>query len=109
MKNNKNRLSFIKDVEITEGKSDTIYSVLNNKIEKYDGVESLNWFGSNGTSVIIGHKKAVSKLKRDNPKIISIHCDNYRLALAMLPSLKERTFLMKNNNYLVCWLYCLLS
>ena len=84
MKNSKNRISFIKDFEIKDGKIDTIYSVLHNKTEKCGRVESLCSFGSNGTNVIIGHKKAVSKLKRNNPKIISIHCDNHRLTLAML-------------------------
>ena len=53
MKTSKNRISFIKDAEITDGKTDTIYSVPCNKIEKCGEVESLSWFGNNGTSVII--------------------------------------------------------
>ena len=92
-------LSFIKDIEITDEKADTIYSVLSNEIQKRGGVESLCGFGINGASVIIGHKVA-SKLKIDNLKIISIHCDSYRLALAMLLFFKESTFFMKNN-YLI--------
>ena len=73
MKNSENRISFIKGIEITDEKADTIYSVLNNEIKKRGGVVSLSWFGSDGASVIIGHKVAW-KFKRDNPKVISIHC-----------------------------------
>ena len=50
-------ISFIKDIEITDEKVDTIHSTLNNKTEKCDSVECLNEFGSDGASVIIGHKK----------------------------------------------------
>ena len=88
MEDGKSRISFIKGLEITDGKAGTIYSALRNKIEKCGVVG----FGSNGASVIIRHKKVASKLKRDNPKIISIHCHNYRLALAILPFFKENPF-----------------
>ena len=74
MEDGENRISFIKDVEITGEKADTIYSALRNEIEKCSRVG----FGSptvpNKASVIIGHTKVASKLKRDNPKLISIHC-----------------------------------
>ena len=78
-------ISFIKDVEITDGKADIICSALSNKIAKSYAVESLSGFGSDGASVIIGCKKVASKLKRDNSKIISIHCHNNRIAFAILP------------------------
>ena len=58
------------------------------------GVANLSGFGSDGASVIIGQEKVDSKLKRNNPKMISIHCHNYRLALAILSFFKENTFLM---------------
>ena len=92
----------VKMLNSTDRKTDTIYLELNNEIEKYDGVESLSGIRSDGTRVIIGHKKIASKLKMDNPKIISIHCQNYRLTLAMLPFFKLSTFLLKNNNHLMC-------
>ena len=87
-------ITFIKDVEITNGKAYTIYSALSNEINKCVRVTSLSGFGSDGTKVIIGHEKAASKLKRDNLKIISIHCHNYRLSFAIL-SLKIVHFLWK--------------
>ena len=58
-------------------------------------------FGSDGASVIIGHKKVASKLKKINPKITSICCHYYRLALPILPFLKESTFLMKKKIYIL--------
>ena len=82
MKDPKSRIYFIKDVEITSGKIDTLYSALNNETEKYGVVESLSRFRSDGASVMIGHKKVASKLNRDNTKIIAIHCQNYSLVLA---------------------------
>ena len=65
------------------------------KFEKCGGVVSLSRFGSDGASLTIGHKKVTSKLKWDNPKIMSIHCHNYRLALALLPFFNQSAFLMK--------------
>ena len=60
------------------------------KLEKCGEVESLSGFENDGASVIIGHKMIASKLKTDNPKIISIHCDNHRLALANSPFLQRK-------------------
>ena len=88
-------VSFIKDVEITNEKADTICSALSNEIE------NLRRFGSDVASVILGHKRVASKLKRDNRKIVAIHCDNHRLDPAILLFFKENTFLMKNNKYLI--------
>ena len=82
--------------------------MLCNEIEKCDGVKSLSGSGSNGTSIIIGHEKATSKSKRDHSEVISIQCDHHRLALAIFPFFKENTFLVKNNNYLICLFYYLL-
>ena len=62
MEAGENRLSFIKHVEITNGKVDTIYSTSSNEIEKCGGVQ----FESDRVSAIIGHKKVASKLKWDN-------------------------------------------
>ena len=56
-------------------------------LKNVEGVESLNDFRSNGVNIINGHEKVASKLKRNNPKIISIHCHSYRLALANAPFL----------------------
>ena len=96
MKDGKNKISCIKDVKIIDREADTIYSALSNKIAKCYRVESLSGFGSDGANVIIGPKKVASKLKRDNPKVISIHCHNYRLAFAKLSlSLKKLHFLWK--------------
>ena len=53
MEDGERRISFIKDVEKT---ADTIYSTLSNEIEKCNEVASLREFGSDGESVIIGHR-----------------------------------------------------
>ena len=95
--NGESIISFTEVAEITNGKADAMYSALSNEIEKCGGVG----FENDKASVIIWHKKVVLKLKRNNAKMISILCHNYRLALAILPFFKESTFLI-TNNYLMC-------
>ena len=56
MEDGEDRVSLIEDVEITNGKADTIYSALSNETEKCGRVESLSSFGSDGIGEIIGHK-----------------------------------------------------
>ena len=78
-----------------------MHSALSNEIEKCSGVESLSGFEIDKVNVITGHKKIVPKFKMNNPKIwFSIHCENHRLVLAILPFFNESIFLMKNN-YLI--------
>ena len=48
MEDGKNRISFIKDVEIIDQKADTIYSALSNEIEKCCWDESLSGYGNDG-------------------------------------------------------------
>ena len=50
MEGGKNRILFVIDAEITDGKADTMYSALSNKIAKCGAVESLSGFGSDGVS-----------------------------------------------------------
>ena len=50
MEDGKNRISFIKDVEITDGKADTLYSFFSNEILKCGGVR----LRSDGASIMIG-------------------------------------------------------
>ena len=108
MEGSENRISFVKDIEITNGKADTINSALSNEIENCGGVESLSRLGNDKASVINRHKIVAWNLKRDNPKIISVHCHNYRLAHAIIYSFssqkrkKKNTLLTKYNN-LICY------
>ena len=64
MRNGENRISLIKDVKITDGKADTIYSTLSSEIENCSGVQSLSRFGSDMENVAIGHKKSCLKIKK---------------------------------------------
>ena len=60
MEDGENKISFIKDVEIRDGKTDAIYSVLRVETEKMCWNEGLSRFGNNGASVKIGHSSADS-------------------------------------------------
>ena len=59
MKDGENWISFIKEVEITGGKTYLIHSALSNEIKCLSG------FGSDGASVMIGHKEVASKFKKE--------------------------------------------
>ena len=48
-----------------------------------------------GQVLMIEHKEVVSKIKKDNPKVISINCYKHKLALAIPFSLKKSIFLME--------------
>ena len=80
-----------------------IYLALNNEIEKYNGVENLSEFGSHWESVMADGHKVASKLKRDNPEIISIHYYYHRLIFATHTlSLKRENFLCKTIIIIYC-------
>ena len=51
MKDCENRIYFIEDFEITDGKVDTIYSTLSTEIERCDRFETLTRYGSDGGQV----------------------------------------------------------
>ena len=74
MEDDENRIYFIKDVEIADGKTDITHAALSNEIEKCGGVKSLSRYGSDRESIMTECKEIASKLKRDNPKTISIYC-----------------------------------
>ena len=48
MKDDENRMSFINNIKIRDGKAYTIHSALSSKIEKLGGAECLNGFRSYG-------------------------------------------------------------
>ena len=43
IKDGENRISFIKDIEITDGKVYMIYSTLSNEMEKFHGIWKFKW------------------------------------------------------------------
>ena len=58
---NENRIFFMKDVKLTDGKADTICAAMKFK-KMWCGVGKFQRVGSDGASVMIGHKKVASKL-----------------------------------------------
>ena len=106
MKDSENRISFIKDIEITHEKAGIIYSALSNEIEKCGRVESLSRFGSDWVSVILDIKKLPQNLKGIIPpqKYLSTVIN---IDLPQQCSLStESIFLMKNNKYLIYYFNC---
>lgn len=82
-------LSYVKDVQISDGKAETIFKETRTVIE-YLGVDTFVGFASDGCNTMIGRKTGVStRLKEFKPEIVTMHCHNYRLALAAKDSFQE--------------------
>jgi len=64
--------------------SETLLKVITDNLTRLDlSTDNISGFVSDGASVMVGVKEGVAtKLKRINPKIISVHCIAHRLALA---------------------------
>ena len=62
----------------------------------------LSHFGNDGAAVIAGSVRGVAtRLKKDNPNIIAIHCIEYRLALGVSQAAKSELYLKKFGEILV--------
>ena len=58
------------------------------------GIKNLMGLATDGASVMVGTREGVtSKLKRDNPCIIAIHCVCHRLALACTDSNEDTKYI----------------
>lgn len=96
LKNGSPKVSFIKDIHLSDGKSDTIFSELVPAIEECGGFEKMSDFTSDGASAMVGSKEGVAtKLKEKKENIIAINCINNRLALASKDSFESDKRFMK--------------
>ena len=59
-----NKMLIIKDIEIIDGKADTIHSALNNEIEKCGRIASLSRFWSDGGRVICWTEESCLTIKK---------------------------------------------
>ncbi|XP_045187150.2 zinc finger protein 862-like [Mercenaria mercenaria] len=76
-------VDFIKDVQVDDGKAETIFSETKVLVEEDLKFESFVGFGSDGCNTMVGKKSGVStRLKEIKPDLITVHCHNHRLALA---------------------------
>jgi len=81
---------FVKDVELPDGKAETIYDATKDVIQTKLSLDNLVAFGSDGCNTMIGSKSGVAtRLKELKPNIINIHCHNHRLALAAKNSFED--------------------
>ena len=84
------KTEFLQDVQIIDGKADTIFHATKNVIENKLGIDNLSAFGSDGCNTMIGRKNGVAtKIKELKPEVINIHCHNHRLALAAKDSFES--------------------
>ena len=78
------KTSFLLIQDIPNGTAETIVTTLKQSlVDKNLDIAKLRGFGSDGASVMTGRVNGVAQqLKKDSPKLISVHCVNHRLALA---------------------------
>ncbi|XP_045165902.2 zinc finger protein 862-like [Mercenaria mercenaria] len=83
--NGESNLSFLQDIQLPNGSADIIYQSLKNYLHDASiSLDSMTSFASDGPSVMTGKKNGVvAKLKKDNPRVIPVHCLNHRLQLAV--------------------------
>ena len=76
--------SFVHMCDIANGKVETIEGAAMAYIQNFDlNVSKLRAFGSDSSSVMVGKNNGVAaKLKIHQPRLLSIHCINHRLAFA---------------------------
>ena len=77
--NNKGQaeVHFVRNVDVPNGTAETVTEVLETVISELVGEESSKLVGiaSDGAAVMVGKKTGVvSRLKKDRPWIIAIHC-----------------------------------
>lgn len=94
MKDDKLKVSFDKYCNLSDGKSETIYSELLPIIE--GGFKKMSGFTSDGAKAMIGVNEGVAtKLKEQKENIIPMNCIDYRLALASKDSFHSQKRYMK--------------
>ena len=79
----KPELHFLENINVCDGKAETITSAINMLMQKRNLQKNkMTGFGSDGASVMTGKNNGVTKrMKDDSPYLISIHCMAHRLAL----------------------------
>ena len=91
------RSRFLSIRDLFDGKAHTIVKAVKEYLETARLCPSnVDCFGSDGASVMVGKRNGVAtKLREDNPSMLSIHCINHRLALATKDAFSEIPYLKK--------------
>ena len=88
---------FLDICDIQDGTAGTIEQSLLLCMERYGlDVSNLRGFGSDGAAVMVGRRSGVAtRLKARQPRLLSVHCINHRLALAAAHAADQIPYLQK--------------
>ena len=94
---------FLKIIKIADGKAETIEKALVAYLQECNlSICKISSFGSDGAAVMTGSVTGVAtRLKKLNPKMLSIHCINHRLALGVSQAANAIPYLIKFGEVLV--------
>ena len=96
------KTAFLADPVIDRGDAETITETIRNQLQSSNlSVDKLGSFASDGAAVMVGKKSGVStRLKEDNPHLITNHCRDHRLALACKDSFSKIPVVKKVDDFL---------
>ena len=88
---------FLKNIEIPDGKAETIMEAINLWVtDNQIGFQKCVGFGSDGANVMVGRKTGVAtRMKAKNPFVVSVHCAAHRLALVSSQAAREVSYMTK--------------
>ena len=101
-KEGEKKTAFLADPAIDCGDAETITKTIRDQLQSSNlSVDKLGSFASDGAAVMVGKKAGVStRLKEDNPQLISNHCCDHRLALACKDSFSKIPVVKKVDDFL---------
>ena len=101
-KEGEKKTAFLADPAIDRGDAETITKTIRDQLQSSNlSVDKLGSFASDGAAVMVGKETGVStRLKEDNPQLISNHCRDHRLALACKDSFSKIPVVKKVDDFL---------
>ena len=105
---------FVKNPDLSDGKAtailDCLKTVLKENHVPLPVLSKVFGLGSDGASVMTGHKGGVSALmKKENPMLVNVHCLAHRLALSTSQGASDIIAKLKNYQQTINDIYCYFS
>ena len=95
-------MSFVSDTTLNTATADVITNAIKSEVESHDwDINNMTGCASDGAAVFTGAKTGVTtRLKAQIPGLVTVHCKDYRLALACRDCFKEVPLFKKTDKLL---------
>lgn len=100
--NGSSKLAFLHDCSLKNGKGETIYEAMKTYLESAEiPLENMTSFVSDGAPAMVGRNTGVvAFLKANNNSVLTMHCMNHRLQLAVSDAFKSSKIISKMDDLL---------